>query len=168
VEELYSRAALAQNDAELAYQTPEGRAAIDELLSTPGISAGGIVAFYLDPERSLPELIKATETAQVATAASRAQFSLTVDESVALRNAGIDPQSVQSRAASLTNAGDVRFGVGGDLEALSREQEVGFLAGQPNQAAVLNRRAQQLQARFGGGGSFLRRQDGATVGLGSA
>ena len=168
IEELWFRAALAQDDAEQAYRTPEGRAVIDQLLGTDGINPGHIVAFYLDPDRTRPELLRATQSAQVAAAASRSRFSLTVEEATALRDAGIDPDLVSQRASTLTTAGDVRFGVGGDLDALSRQQEVGFLADDPTQMQDLARRSQRLTARFGGGGSFTRSQDGSVLGLGRA
>jgi hypothetical protein len=167
-DELWARAALARNDAEAAYATPEGRQVIDELLGQPGVTPGSVVAFYLDPDKTLPEIQRATETAQVAAAAGRSEFTLSTEEALALRDAGFDPNEIQQRAAVVTNAGDLRFGVGGEFGALSRDQEIDLLEGVPSAQQNLQRRARQLQSRFEGGGSFATDRLGAATGLGTA
>lgn len=168
INELYARAALAASDAQEAFNSVQGRAVIEELLGQPGVTAGGIVGFFLDPDKMLPELQRATDAAQVAAAAGRSAFTLTTEESLALSEAGFDPGEIQQRAAVVTTAGDVRFGVGGRFGALSREEELGLLAGDVQAMQDLERRRQLLQADFAGGGRFLRSNTGAAVGLGSA
>lgn len=150
-----------------AYNAPaEVRSALQRLY---GIDAGGLTAYFIDPDRALPVLQQQYQAAGAASAAERAGFTQ-LDQTTAERIAqlGGSAESVnvfsnlrQSREL-FTEMGFSQGATIGDEQAA-----VAAFGGDAETMDTLTRRGRERAAVFQGGGSFAQTQGGVT-GLGKA
>ena len=143
----------------------------DALTRFYGVSEGGLIAYFIDPEKTMPVLEQQFSTVGVAAAAERAGFA-TFDEAGASRLAQLGARSSDvSTFASLRKAdellhplGFANDGGGGDLSKFDAA-EASFGGNALAQDLLVNRSKERV-AEFAGGGQVASTQRGA-VGLGS-
>ena len=128
------------------------------LMDMYGMSEGGILAYYLDPDRALPKLQQQYVSSQIAGAAAERQFSL--DRAEAERLASLGYTYEQTRQAA-ENAAGVRGLAGGAFGVAESDLLEGGLGGV--EAARRVYRAQQSRlAGFSGGGTAAAQNEGVT------
>lgn len=141
----------------------------DALTRFYGVSEGGLIAYFIDPEKAMPVLEQQFSAVGVAAAAERAGFT-TLDQAEALRLAQLGAKSTDvSTFASLRKAEELLHPLGfandgGDLSKFDAA-EASF-GGDPLAQDLLVRRSSERAAAFAGGGQVASTQRGA-VGLGS-
>lgn len=140
---------------------------LDELQSM-GIAPGTVLAYGLNPDVALPVMQEQVRIAQISVGARTGGIEVSGQEAALLEDAGVTRREAFERAGSLSSAGDLRSGVGGEFDVFERAQEFEYLSGNPRAVVELERRARRLTARFGGGGGFTRSDTGGSTGLGRA
>lgn len=143
----------------------------DALTRFYGVTEGGLMAYFIDPEKAMPVLEQQYNAAGAASAAERAGFA-TFDQADALRLAqlGAKAQDV-STFSSLRKAEELLHplgfaddGGGGDMTKMAAA-EASF-GGNALAQDLLVKRSNERSAAFAGGGQVAATQRGA-VGLGS-
>jgi hypothetical protein len=140
-----------------------------QLQSYYGVTEGGLMAYYIDPERALPALAAQYAAAGVGSAATRGGFGAlerqTAERIAQLGGTGQDMATFENLARS----GELFTGLGGseaDQAVISREAaaEAAF-GGNATEAERMRKRAEGRVAAFAGGGGFAQSNQGVT-GLG--
>lgn len=134
-------------------------------------TTGALAAYYLDPDRALPEIEKQFAAAQVAGAGRGQGFDISQGKAEQLAAQGIGyAQANQGFSAVAANQNLFREQVGerADLDAV--EEGVDAFVGQDGQAQeLLRQRAARREAAFGGtGGAVGNQQGGTNAGFGTA
>jgi hypothetical protein len=131
-----------------------------------GATPGHLAAFFLDPDKATPLIQRQYATAQIGGASTMGGFGgLSAEEAGRLQGAGVSAGEVQQRAGTLGLEQQLLAPLPGEQgQAVGRETEVGFLQGLAPSEQLLQRRAQQRQAEFAGGGRMAAGQAG-TPGL---
>jgi hypothetical protein len=161
---------LIQNDvsiAEVAERVNQGYEAIAnadpevifEMRRLYGVNDGSLAAFFLDPEKATPLLLRQARTAQIAGEARQAGIEITGDIGEQLARAGVDQGQAQEGFGMIAQSGEM-FGtttqeaMAGE-RAFTAEEQVGAVFG-TNAAAQqrLRQRARRRQAGFEAGGGF--------------
>ena len=143
----------------------------DALTRFYGVTEGGLIAYFIDPEKAMPVLEQQYNAAGAASAAERAGFT-TFDQADALRLAQLGAKATDvSTFASLRKAeelfhplGFADDGGGGDMTKMAAA-EASF-GGNALAQDLLVKRSNERSAAFAGGGQVAATQRGA-VGLGS-
>lgn len=142
-----------------AFEAPaEVRAA---LLRDYGVSEGGLVAYFLDPDRAQPILEKQYRAAQIGGAGTRTGFGATRQESERLADLGVTADQAQQGFGVLGQSRELFTPIDRTEQAISREEQLGA-AFEGNSAAKrrIERRRRQRQAVFEAGGSYAATQGG--------
>lgn len=150
-----------QLNAAASLSAPEEvRVALDEMY---GVGPGGLLAYYLDPDRALPKLQQQFVAAQISGAAAERQFSVAKQEAERLAALGYSYEQVRQAAGQGALMGGLA--VGG--QAVSRDDLL--MAGLGDVGAVrrTTRAAASRMAQFSGGGSPAAEQEGVS-GLGGS
>lgn len=133
-------------------------AVIREMQELYGVSEGDLAAFFLDPDRATPMLLKQAKAVELGAGAREGGGQLSVGEAERLVDEGLSRQQVREGMALITD--ETTFGLteqerqAGQQE-LSREEQIGAVFGTDPKAAQRQRkRMQARQAQFQQGGSF--------------
>jgi len=161
--EIRERVQLAVEDAREAYGDENGRAYLDAAFQNiPGLSEGGIVALFLDPEVALPKLRDAVSSARVASGAGAAGFKLTNAEADEVSRRGLSEEDARQAFGELSNLGELTRTITGEAgDGFSRSDQIALAAGDPVLRNRLESVARRRAAQFQGGGSFA----GGTAGI---
>lgn len=136
--------------------------AVDELTD------GELAAVMIDPDRGLPVIRQRLAAAGVSAGAVGAGFgSLSFAEASRLAGVGLEEGAARQAFGELASQGDVTGALAGEEAGLSRETQLGVVAGEAAAVADLERRRRQRQGAFGGGGGFSTSGEGVG-GVGSA
>lgn len=137
----------------------------DTLTNYYGINAGGLTAYFLDPDIAAPLLEKQSAAARIGSEAVRQGVAMDVYGAENLQELGITQQQAAQGFQQVASSRELFSGVGD----ITSEQEMvkGLLAGDQTAIANVNRAAGARKARFQQGGEYLATSGGA-VGLGSA
>lgn len=151
----------------MAFDTPvETRMELNRIY---GIEEGDLVAYWLDPNRALPELEKKARAAAVGGATRRTGYGLlTQEEMEGLAGSGITGEQASARSAWLVPQAGLFAETAGETmtgDQLGRTEEIGYLAGEATAAASIEQRRTRREAAFQGGGGAAGGGEGRT-GLG--
>jgi hypothetical protein len=161
--EIRARVQIAVEDAAEVYASEGGRQYLDQLFeAVPGVEEGGIVAYFLDPDRALPKLQEAVASARVAAGASASGFRLTNAEADDLARQGIDEATARENFGQIRNLGELTQSITGEAASgFSRADQIALAAGDPVLRNRLEGVARRRRATFAGGGGFA----GGTAGI---
>ena len=142
---------------------------IKQMKDLYGVDNAGLAAYFLDPTRATPLLVKQARSAQIAAEAARqAGIQLTAAEAEGLTTEGISAQQAQQGFGMMREQADLARPLQAGEEALTRQEQIGAVFG--TDAAARQRvetRARRRRAAFEQGGGFAATQQG-TAGLGEA
>jgi hypothetical protein len=131
---------------------------ISQMQELYGVGEGELAAYFLDPERATPLLLKQARAAEIAGGAVQGGGMLTAAEAERLAQEGVTQQ--QARAGMALISEGEAFGLttqeqqAGEQQ-LSREEQLGAVFGTDPQAAQRQRqRVRRRQAAFEQGGRF--------------
>jgi hypothetical protein len=143
--------------------------AVQQLQQLYGLNSGALVAFALDPNTGLPAVQREFASAQIAANAKRASFGqLTAPEAEGLYGQGVSSGQAQSGFDTLYQNREVTQQLQGETTpGMTRQSELGFVAGDAASSAELQRRAAQRTSVFQEGGGPLMGQ-GGVFGSGAA
>jgi hypothetical protein len=146
-----------QRGALMAYQAPPE--AIAFLRDNYGVGEGGLIAYFTDPDIAMPLLEKAATSSLVAGASVLSGFgALTRAEAEQLTTYGVDPNQAGQAFGALAQGRELLTGIAGSGEdEITREEQLGFVAGQTTAQQRLERRARGRKATFDEGGSYAGR-----------
>ena len=134
----------------------------DYMYENYGLDEGGLLAYYLDPDKSLPKLEQRYVAAEIGGAAAERQFALQREEAERLASQGYGYEDARRAAeAAATTRG---------LAGEQGLRESDLFTARPGDTAAqqrLFRAVSSRQARFSGGGGGSSEQAGVT-GLGAA
>lgn len=134
-----------------------------------GVTEGGIAAYVLDPQKALSALKKQQAAAALSGAAVRSGFGgLTALEAERLASLGVtDAQAEQGFGAIGQSRENLNPLAGQQGESISRDVQVGAVAGDLAAVEKIRRAGAQQRGAFGGSGGFSESREGLS-GLGSA
>lgn len=142
---------------------------IKQMKNLYGMDEGGLAAYFLDPARATPILVRQARSAQIAAEAARqAGIQLTSTAAEQLAAEGITSQEAQAGFAAVKSQQELAGPLQGEDGRLTQEELIGATFG--TDAAARQRvetRARRRRATFEQGGGFAAGQQGAT-GLGEA
>lgn len=150
-----------------AYQSPpEVR---DQLQRLYGVSAGQLVAFFIDPDRALPLIQNSYLAAQTAGAAQRTGFGAldrTTAENLASR--GVTERQAEEGFGALVDSRELFSALDAGETDIDRGTQIGAVfEGNSVARRKIEERRRRRQAQFEGGGGFAGTREGLS-GLGSA
>ena len=150
-DELTSRV---QQGALLAYESPPE--VQDWLRENYGIGEGGLIAYFVDPDVAMPLLERQATGARVAGAAARSGFgALTRAEAEMLAQSGVDPNQAGGTFGALAEGRELMTGLAGSGEDdITREEQLGFVAGKTTAQQRLERRSRGRRATFEESGGY--------------
>jgi hypothetical protein len=131
---------------------------IAEMRRLYNIGDGELAAYFLDPERATPMLLRQARAAQVAGGAAQGGFGVTAVEAEMLATEGITQQQARAGFAAIAE-GDIfelstEQQVAGE-QALTREEQIGATFGtDPRAAQRLRQQQRRRTAAFETGGRF--------------
>jgi hypothetical protein len=140
---------------------------ISQMQELYGVSEGDLAAYFLDPERATPILLRRAQAAQTAAGAAQAGMQLSVAEAEQLAQEGITQQQARAGAALIEQTQELFQPTTGEGEpAFTREEQLGAVFGtDPAAAQRLRQRQRRRQAEFEAGGRFATGQGGEIAGL---
>jgi hypothetical protein len=143
-----------QRGALIAYQQPPEVTAW--LQENYGVGEGGLIAFFTDPELSMPFIERAATSALVAGASQRSGFgALTRGEAEQLSIAGVSADQAGQAFGQLAEGRELLTGLAGSGENdIGRQTQIDYAAGLAPAASALARRARGRRATFEESGSF--------------
>jgi hypothetical protein len=137
----------------------------DTLSNYYGIGAGGLTAYFLDPNVAEPLLQKQAAAARIGSEAVRQGIGLDVYGAENLQELGITQDAAKQGFEQIAGLQELTSGVGDTTS--NKEMIAGLLAGDQEAVQNLTRASQSRTARFQQGGQYLASQAGVT-GLTSA
>lgn len=150
--------------AELAERVNQGYEAIqfanpevvNQMKELYGVGEGELAAYFLDPERATPILLRQARAAEAAAGAAQAGGALTVQEAEMLADEGITMQQARAGIGLMEDAQELFTPVTGEAgEAFTREEQLGAVfQTDPRAAQRLRQRTRRRQAQFESGGRF--------------
>ena len=152
--------------ADAAFNAPKETR--DALMRFYGVSEGGLMAYFIDPEKALPLLEQQYTVAGVTSAAERAGFT-SFDQGEALRLAQLGAKASDTQTfASLRKATELFNPIGDEAsgEITRNAAAEAAFGGNAGAQDLLIQRSDQRVAAFAGGGQVAATNRGA-VGLGS-
>jgi hypothetical protein len=142
---------------------------IKQMKELYGVDNAGLAAYFLDPARATPLLVKQARSAQIAAEAARqAGIKLTAGEAEALTAEGITQQQAQQGFSAVQEQKQLMGPNLGEEGTISQQELIGSTFG--TDAAAKQRvetRARRRRAAFEQGGGFATGQQGM-AGLGEA
>jgi hypothetical protein len=133
-----------------------------------GVGDGELAAYFLDPERATPILVRQARAAQISAEGKRqAGIQLSAADAEALAREDVTQAEAQTAFGEVGRQQQLYNPLQGE-EAISQREAIGAATG-TDQAAKqrVETRKRQRQATFAGGGSFATSQTGVS-GLGQA
>jgi hypothetical protein len=149
----------------VANSNPQVIAQMKELY---GVGDGELAAYFLDPDKATPILVRQARAAQISAEGKRqAGIQLSAADAEALAREDVTQAEAQTAFGEVARQQELYNPLQGE-EAISQQEAIGAATG-TNQAARqrVETRRRQRQAAFAGGGSFATSQTGVS-GLGQA
>jgi len=143
------------------YQSPpEVRMELERMYN---VRPGDLVAFWLDPEKATPMLEQQFLSAEIGAQALTTGFGmLTTDEAQQLAQRGTTSEQAQRGFAALAQSQELFNPLAGEQQ-IERETQFGAaFAGDVTAQRQIERRRQERQAQFGGGGGYAMGREGVT------
>lgn len=152
VSELSSRI----NNGYLAVQQANPQV-VAEMRRLYGVDDAGLAAYFLDPAKATPILLRQAQAAQIAGQATlQAQRELTAGQAEQLAVAGVTQEGARQGFQTIAQAGELFVALPGTTEqAISEQEQIAGVFG--TQAAAqqrLRQRQRERQAAFEAGGRF--------------
>lgn len=135
----------------------------DALQDMYGVGAGGMLAYYLDPDNALPKLQQQYAAAQIAGAAAERQFSMDRQQAERLATLGYTYEQARQAAQQGAAAGGLSVG----SHAVSYDDLLNAGLGDVGARSRVERAIASRTAAVSGGGSAASEQSGVS-GLGGA
>jgi hypothetical protein len=137
----------------------------DQFQQYYGIDAGGMTAYFLDPEKATPLLEKQYAASLIGAEATRQGIGLDVFGAENLEGLGITQERAREGFGTVAGAMSLTSGRG---DVVTQQDLIkGTLAGDQKAQQDIERAALGRLGQFQGGGEFLQTREG-TVGLGKA
>lgn len=132
---------------------------VSEMRRLYGISDGGLAAYFLDPQKATPMLLRQARSAEIAGQATQEGFQLDVATAEQLARQGISGQEAQTGFQAITSLGEVFTPTTEERQAgeqrFGQAEQVGAVFGTSAAAQQrLRQRARRRQAAFEAGGGF--------------
>ena len=151
--------------AELATRVQEGYQAVRdadpevvlEMQRMYGVGEGDLAAYFLDPERATPNIIRQAQAAQIGGQAVRqASYQISAAQAEELARAGVSPEQARAGFQAISGAQELFGALPGQTgEAITQEEQVAAVFGTSAAAQQrLRRRTRERQAEFEAGGGF--------------
>ena len=136
-----------QNAADVIEQRPD---VVEQLQTMYNLSAGDAIAYALDPDTGLPAVQRRFAAARVGAQAARQGFGqLTGQEAERLTTSGVDEGQAEQGFAALGRMGQVTGRLADEaVDAMSRDAQLGVVAGEQPAISELQRRQQRRVATF--------------------
>lgn len=137
---------------------PEDRAEFQRLF---GVTTGQLAKYWMDPKKEFPLLQQQFVAGRIAGAAVRSGFGqITAEQATRLYQTGMQPEQAVEGFGQLYEMREVFQPIDATEEELTRDQQIGLLAGDSALAQLVETRARRRQAEFAGGGEFAAGQEG--------
>jgi hypothetical protein len=136
---------------------------VSEMRRLYGVDDSQLAAYFLDPQRATPILIRQAEAAQIASqATTQAQMELTATQAEQLATEGISREQARQGFQAVAQAGELFAPIAGEQgTAMTTEERLGAVFGTSAAAQQRLRQKQaERQAAFAGGGGFATNQQG--------
>lgn len=133
-----------------------------------GLTDGDLAAYFLEPERTLPYLLRQARSAQIAGEARiQAGLELGVSQAEELATAGVTQQQAQTGFQAIAGAQELFGGLAGTTEqAIGTEEQIAGVFGTSAAAQQrIRQRTRERQSVFEAGGRFAAGQGGTVTGL---
>ena len=132
---------------------------ISEMRRLYGIDDGGLAAYFLDPEKTTPMLIRQARSAEISGQATQEGFRLDVATAEQLARQGISGEQAQSGFQAMTQLGEVFQTTTEEAQAgeqaFGQQEQIGAVFGTSAAAQQrLRQRGRRRQAAFEQGGGF--------------
>jgi hypothetical protein len=130
---------------------------VGEMRRLYNIGDGELAAYFLDPERATPTLLRQARSAVVAGAAMReAGMEITQEQALGLEQAGVSAEQARAGFQAIAGAQELFGALPGQTgEAITQEEQVAAVFGTSAAAQQrLRRRTRERQAEFEAGGGF--------------
>jgi hypothetical protein len=161
--ELESRIAGAAADFQQASADPLYAQVLGELRGA-GATEGELVAYFLDPDRAMPEIERRTAAARTLTAARRNDVDLTADMAFRYGERIANPEEAFGRVAQMR---ELTRPLDGGEDEIGQDTVLEAAAGNAAAQRTLAERASRRAAMFAGGGELATNREGV-IGAGSA
>lgn len=131
-----------------------------------GVSEGDLAAFFLDPERATPMLLKQAKAAELGAGAREGGGELSIEEAERLVDEGVSRRQAREGMAAI--ADPTTFAITEEerragQEQFNRDEQIGAVFGtDPNAAQRQRKRLQKRQAQFAQGGTFATQNNERT------
>lgn len=137
---------------EVAQADPQVKAEMQRLY---GVDESQLAAYFLDPERATPTLLRQAQSAQIAAQATQqAQLAITAQQAEQLAQAGINREQAQAGFEAIGQMQELFQPLTGE-EAITTEEQVAGVFGTSGAAAQrIRQRQRERQAAFETGGGF--------------
>lgn len=136
---------------------------VSEMRRLYGVDDSQLAAYFLDPQRATPILLRQAEAAQIASqATTQAQMELTATQAEQLATAGVGVEQARQGFQAISQAAELFTPLAGEQgAAMTTEEQLGAVFGTSGQAQQrLRKRQAERQAAFAGGGGFATSQQG--------
>ena len=130
---------------------------VTEMRRLYGVDDSGLAAYFLDPAKATPILLRQAQAAQIAGQATlQAQRELTAAQAEELAVAGISQEQARAGFQTIAQAGELFVALPGTTEQAITEQEqiAGVFGTQAAAQQRLRQRQRERQAAFEAGGRF--------------
>jgi hypothetical protein len=144
-------------------------AVVNQMKQLYGVSEGDLAAYFLDPDKATPVLMRRAQAAQIAGEAERqAGMQLTTGTAELLAAQEISSAEARQGFANIAGAQQLFGALSSQEQAISQEEQIGAVFGtNPAAAQRVRQRAAQRTAEFQGGGGFAA-QGSEVTGLSNA
>jgi len=132
-----------------------------------GISESQLAAYFLDPNKAVPTLMRQAESAQIAAQGRLlAGQQISAAQAEELAQAGVTQDQARAGFAAIQQAQGLFTGTLEEGENISQQEQIGAIFG-TNAAAQqrIRQRARRRQARFEEGGGFAAGTEGEIAGI---
>jgi hypothetical protein len=129
-----------------------------------GVGDGELAAYFLDPQRATPILVRQARAAQISAEGKRqAGIQLSVSDAEALAREDVSPSEAQAGFGQVNQQKELYTPMQAGEEQISQQEAIGAALG-TDQAAKqrVETRKRQRQAQFAGGGAFVSSASGTT------
>ena len=130
---------------------------VSEMRRLYNIGDGELAAYFLDPERATPTLLRQARSAQIAGAfVQQADMELSQAQALQLEAAGISPEQARAGAQAITGAQELFRALPGEAEEdITQEEQIAGVFGTSAAAQQrIRQRTRERQAVFEAGGGF--------------
>jgi len=136
---------------------------VEEMRRLYGVDDSQLAAYFLDPQKATPMLLKQAQAAQIAAEGTlQAGLGVTQQQAEELAQAGVTGEQARQGFQTIASAQELFRPIAGEQdEEISQAEQVGAVFGTSGAAQQrLRKRQAERQAAFAGGGRFSVGQDG--------